>query len=163
MSTLTINASWTEFPRSTTVPFRTFVPRIEDFARCWVVAEIISCIRRIAGNRILRLELLLATSVIGFGCFAWQTIAQESVQSQASAEQSRSIAALGEAVTKQTVRTAALSEEVVRISRDLAAQSGRISGQLAAQDKQMAGIESRLSQMERSLHYTAQAANPLGE
>jgi septal ring factor EnvC (AmiA/AmiB activator) len=163
MSTLTINASWTEFPGSATVPSGTFVPRTEDFARRWVVAKIISCVRRIAGNRILRLELLLATSVIGFGCFAWQTIAQESVLSQASAEQSRSIAALGEAVTKQTVRTAALSEEVVKISRDLAAQSGRISRQLEAQDKQMAAIESRLIQMERSLHYTAQSANRLAE
>lgn len=130
MSTMTIAGNWIEFPLSTSVPSRTSFH-----------------IR----SRVLRLELAVVTTLIAFGYLAWQTLGQEGALQEAAANQSRSIATLADTVARQDREIAGLNGSVEKATRDLAAQLSRVSIQLQAQDKEMAGIQARLRCIEISL------------
>lgn len=162
MSTLAIAENWIAFPSSPSVPSRTSCHSREVTAATAVVDGMFAVGRKLASNRILKLELLVAAAIVGFASFAWQTLSQESAFQEASANQTRSIAQLTNAVARQDVRIASLNESVERTTRDLAAQMGRLSSQLRDQDKELIAIQSRLSRVEIALD-SRQQADPLGE
>jgi hypothetical protein len=157
MSTLMIAESWIEFPGFSRVPSSTtFYPR-ENSARSGSMGGLLSVAQPLISNRIFRLELLVATAMIGFACFAWQTLSCERILQGASASQSRSIAKLTEAVSRQDLSMASLNQSIERRTRDLAVQMNRLSSQFQAQDKAMVDIESRLRRSEITLRTREQA------
>ena len=88
-------------------------------------------------------------------------LGQETALQQASANRSRSIAQLTDAVTSQDIKIASLNQSVERTTRDLAVQMSRLSSQLRDQDKELVAIQSRLSRIEIALNSRQQ--DPLGE
>jgi archaellum component FlaC len=88
---------------------------------------------------------------VAFGWFAGQTFSHESALQQSAANQSRSIATLTDSVLRQDKKVAELNQSVQTVTRDLAAQMSRLSSQLETQDKEMAGIQTRLSRVEVAL------------
>ena len=151
MSTMTIAENWIEFPLSPSVPSRTTFHLREYAAQIASTSGIFALGHRLIRSRVLRLELLVVTATVAFGCFAWQTLGQESALQEAAANQSRSIATLTDSVSRQGKQIADLNQSVQTATRDLAAQMSRVSIQLQAQDKEMAGIRSRLRRIEISL------------
>ena len=162
MSTLTIAENWIAFPSSPSVPSRTSCHSREVAAATIVVDGMFAVGRKLVRNRIFRSEMLVATTIVGFACFAWQTLSHESALQEASANQSRSIAQLTKAVASQDARIASLNQSVERTTRDLAVQMSRLSSRLRDQDKELIAIQSRLSRVEIALN-TRQQTDPLGE
>jgi len=148
MSTLTIAENWVEFPISPNVPSRTAVQLRKYGAQIGSTSGILALGHRLGRSRVLRLELLVVTATVAFGCFAWQTLGQERALQQAAANQSRSIATLTDSVLRQGKKVSELNQSVQTATRDLAAQMSRLSSQLQTQDKEMAAIRSRLSGIE---------------
>ena len=156
MSTLTIAESWIELPSISGVPSHT-MNRTENSDRSASMVGLFSVGQRLVWDRAFRLELLVATAIIGFACFAWQTFSRESILQEVSANQSRSIAKLTEAVSRQDTRMAGLNQSIERRTRELAIQMSGISSQLQAQGKAIVAIESRLSRVEVALRGREQA------
>jgi hypothetical protein len=157
MSTLTIAESWIELPSISDVPSRTMIYRRENAGQSASMGGPFSVGQRLVWDRAFRLELLVATAIIGFACFAWQTLSRESILQEVSANQSRSIAKLTEAVSRQDRRMAGLNQSIERRTRELAIQMNGISSQLEAQGKAIVAIESRLSRVEVALRGREQA------
>jgi hypothetical protein len=162
MSTLTIAENWAEFPISPNVPSRTAVHLRKYGARIASTSGISALGHRLLRSRLLRLELLVVTATVALGCFAWQTLGQESALQQAAANQSRSIATLTDSVLRQDKKVSDLNQSVQTATRDLAAQMSRLSSQLKTQDREMAAIRSRLSGVEIALAVREQV-EPVGE
>jgi len=148
MSTLIIAENWVEFPLSPNVPSRTAVQLRKYGAQIASTSGIFTLGHRLIRSHVLRLEFLVVTATVAFGCFAWQTLGQETALQQASANRSRSIAQLTDAVTRQDIKIASLNQSVERTTRDLAVQMSRLSSQLRDQDKEFVEIQSRLSRIE---------------
>lgn len=162
MSTLTIAENWIAFPSSPSVPSPTSCHSREVTVATAIVDAMFAVGRKLASNRILKLELLVATTIVGFVSFAWQTLSHESALQEASANHSRSIAQLTKAVASQDAKIASLNQSIERTTRDMAAQMVRLSSQLRDQDKELIAIQSRLRRVELALN-RRQQADPLSE
>ena len=162
MSTLTIAENWVEFPVSPNVRSRTALHLRNYGAQIASTSGIFALGHRLRRSRVLRLELLVVTATVAFGCFAWQTLGHESALQQAAANQSRSIATLTDSVLRQDKKVSNLNQSVQTATRDLAAQMSRLSSQLQTQDKEMAAIRYRLNGIEVALA-TREQAEPVGE
>ncbi len=156
MSTLTIAENWIEFPSISCVPSHTINER-ENSDRSASMGSLFSVGQPLVWDRVFRLELLVATAIIGFACFAWHTLSRESLLQEVSTNQRRSIATLTEAVSRQDTTMASLNQSLERRTRELAMQMNGISSQLQAQGKAIVAIESRVRRLEFALRGPEQA------
>lgn len=150
-SSLTINGSWIASPIPQIVPLRTPPALEERIHHKRSIDDLSNAAHELPTNRILRLELLVATAIIGFGCFVARTLTWENALRQATTDQSQSLTRLTADISRQDRKLSDLNQSLNRATRDLTAQMDALSRQLQAHQSEMTAIDSRLRRVERVL------------
>jgi len=148
VSALTTAGVSIEFPVRQTVPSGTHSALRELLIRN-VSAEVpLAAVHRLVFSRLLRLEVLVATVLLGFGCFLGRTLTWEAALRQTAANQTQSLARLADDVSRQDLRIAAAKQSAESATQELANRINTLAAQLKVEQNKMAQIDSRLRKVE---------------
>ena len=85
-----IAANWMDLPVPTITPTSAMSHPRDSAAPSYSQPDVVRLVR----NRVLRLELVVATAIVGFGCFAWRTTSWENAFQQKTLDRNQSLRTL---------------------------------------------------------------------